>query len=127
MDVPDLPCSEESIKSKQLEDQRLGNWDTSLMRISNKFLVGTRVSTGTFGEVRLGKSLQTDEDVIVKLELLGSKVPTLIQEYRFYNKLGFANGKKRNFFLLYVAITIIYRMTFLYTSSIKIVKIFSNF
>lgn len=88
-----LAFSEASMKSKQMEDQRLAKWDAKTLTIGNKFLVGLRVTTGSFGEVRLGRSIQTGEDVIIKMEPLVTQVPTLLQEYRFYNMLGFVQGK----------------------------------
>lgn len=88
-----LTFSEASMKSKQMEDQRCTKWDSKILTVGNKYLVGLRVTAGSFGEVRLGRSMQTEEDVIIKLEPLVSPVPTLLQEYRFYNMLGFVQGK----------------------------------
>lgn len=85
--------SEASMQSKQMEDLRYSRYDPDALIIENKFIVGVRIATGSFGQVRLGKSIQTEEDVIVKMEKLGAHVPTLLQEYKFYNMLGSANGE----------------------------------
>lgn len=65
----------------------------NVLIIANKFRVGLKIATGSFGEVRLGKCIQTAEDVIIKLEPLDTKVPTLLLEYKFYSMLGMQTGK----------------------------------
>lgn len=57
-----------------------------------KYRIGTKLAQGTFGEVRLGKNLQTNDLVIVKLEPIKTKVPTVVMEFTFYHILGSTTG-----------------------------------
>lgn len=58
------------------------------MVVGNRFTVGKKVGHGSFGEIRIGRNIQTNETVVIKLEPMNSKVPTLPLEFRFYNFLS---------------------------------------
>lgn len=87
-----------SMKSKQLMHMRSMSAKQNVLTIGNQFKVGLKIATGSFGEVRLGKCIQSGEDVIIKLEPMNTKVPTLLLEYRFYSMLGMQTGECLCFF-----------------------------
>eukprot|EP00800_Vazella_pourtalesii_P001046 TRINITY_DN10886_c0_g1_i1.p1 TRINITY_DN10886_c0_g1~~TRINITY_DN10886_c0_g1_i1.p1 ORF type:complete len:466 (-),score=89.60 TRINITY_DN10886_c0_g1_i1:248-1645(-) len=56
------------------------------------FRLGRKIGSGNFGELRLGKNLQTGEHVAIKLERMQVRAPQLHLEYKFYKLLGQAEG-----------------------------------
>lgn len=67
--------------------------DKSLL-VGNKYRIGKKIANGSFGEMRLAKNMQNGETLIVKMEPLKAKVPTLQVEFTFYNMLGVHEGNK---------------------------------
>lgn len=57
------------------------------IRISNKFSLSRRIGSGSFGEIFLGKDLQTNSEVSIKLESLNTKHAQLLHESRIYQIL----------------------------------------
>ncbi|WJX28366.1 Casein kinase 1-like protein 1 [Trifolium repens] len=56
-------------------------------RVGNKFRVGRKIGSGSFGEIYLGTNIQTNEDVAIKLENVKTKNPQLLYESKLYRIL----------------------------------------
>ncbi|CAI5454695.1 unnamed protein product [Caenorhabditis angaria] len=54
------------------------------LRVGNKFRLGRKIGSGSFGDIYLGQNIQTNEEVAVKLECVKSKHPQLHIESRLY-------------------------------------------
>ncbi|KAF8401930.1 hypothetical protein HHK36_012881 [Tetracentron sinense] len=52
--------------------------------IGGKFKLGRKIGSGSFGEVYLGVSIQSGEEVAVKLEPVKTKHPQLNYESKLY-------------------------------------------
>ncbi|KAK8939378.1 Casein kinase I isoform delta-like [Platanthera guangdongensis] len=61
-------------------------------RVANKFRLGRRVGSGSFGEIYLGTNVQTNEEVAIKLENIKSKHPQLLYESKLYRILQGGTG-----------------------------------
>ena len=57
------------------------------IRISNKYSLGRRIGSGSFGEIFLGKDLESGDEVSIKLENLSTKRAQLLHESRIYQIL----------------------------------------
>ncbi|KAI4324796.1 hypothetical protein MLD38_030250 [Melastoma candidum] len=66
-------------------------------RVGNKFRLGRKIGSGSFGEIYLGTNIQSNEEVAVKLEPVKTKHPQLQYEAKLYKVLqggtGFPNIK----------------------------------
>eukprot|EP01134_Creolimax_fragrantissima_P007670 CFRG7670T1 len=60
--------------------------------VGPNFRVGKKIGAGNFGFIHLGKDLQNDEDVAIKLEPIKTRSPQLHLEYRFYKSLANTDG-----------------------------------
>ncbi|KAJ6372145.1 hypothetical protein OIU76_026604, partial [Salix suchowensis] len=56
-------------------------------RVGNKFRLGRKIGSGSFGEIYLGTSIQTNEEVAIKLENIKTKHPQLLYESKLYRIL----------------------------------------
>ncbi|KNC78257.1 CK1/CK1/CK1-G protein kinase [Sphaeroforma arctica JP610] len=63
--------------------------------VGPNFRVGKKIGAGNFGFIHLGKDLQNDEDVAIKLEPIKTRSPQLHLEYRFYKSLTNTDGFPR--------------------------------
>lgn len=61
-------------------------------RIANKFRLGKKIGSGSFGEIYLGTNVQTNEDVAIKLESVKTKHPQLLYESKLYRILQGGTG-----------------------------------
>ncbi|XP_020583613.1 casein kinase 1-like protein 2 isoform X2 [Phalaenopsis equestris] len=61
-------------------------------RIGNKFRLGRKIGSGSFGEIYLGTNLQTNEEVAIKLENVKTKHPQLLYESKLYRILQGGTG-----------------------------------
>jgi casein kinase 1 len=61
-------------------------------RIGNKFRLGRKIGSGSFGEIYLGTNIQTNEEVAVKLENVKTKHPQLLYEAKLYKLLQGGTG-----------------------------------
>ncbi|KAJ6696314.1 CASEIN KINASE 1-LIKE PROTEIN 2 [Salix koriyanagi] len=61
-------------------------------RVGNKFRLGRKIGSGSFGEIYLGTSIQTNEEVAIKLENVKTKHPQLLYESRLYKMLQGGTG-----------------------------------
>ena len=62
------------------------------------FRLGRKIGSGNFGELRLGKNLDTGEHVAIKLERMHVRAPQLHLEYKFYKLLGQTEGVPRVYY-----------------------------
>jgi len=60
--------------------------------VGEKYSVGKKLGAGSFGEVRLGKNIETNKQVAIKLESAKTKNPQLLLEYRIYELIAGGNG-----------------------------------
>ena len=61
-------------------------------RIGNKFRLGRKIGSGSFGEIYLGTNIQTNEEVGIKLENAKTKHPQLLYESKLYKLLQGGTG-----------------------------------
>ncbi|BAT98369.1 casein kinase 1-like protein 2 [Vigna umbellata] len=61
-------------------------------RVGNKFRLGRKIGSGSFGEIYLGTNFQTNEEVAIKLESVKTKHPQLLYESKLYKILQGGNG-----------------------------------
>ncbi|KAK7261682.1 hypothetical protein RIF29_27999 [Crotalaria pallida] len=61
-------------------------------RVGNKFRLGRKIGSGSFGEIYLGTNIQTNEDVAIKLENIKTKHPQLLYESKLYKILQGGTG-----------------------------------
>ncbi|CAD6185063.1 unnamed protein product [Caenorhabditis auriculariae] len=54
------------------------------LRVGNKFRLGRKIGSGSFGDIYLGQHVQTNEEVAVKLECVKSRHPQLHIESKLY-------------------------------------------
>ncbi|CAK8564029.1 unnamed protein product [Lathyrus sativus] len=60
--------------------------------VGNKFRLGRKIGSGSFGEVYLGTNIQTNEEVAIKLENVKTKHPQLLNESKLYRILQGGTG-----------------------------------
>ncbi|KAG4948018.1 hypothetical protein JHK82_041193 [Glycine max] len=61
-------------------------------RVANKFRLGRKIGSGSFGEIYLGTNTQTNEEVAIKLENVKTKHPQLLYESKLYKILQGGTG-----------------------------------
>lgn len=61
-------------------------------RIANKYRLGRKIGSGSFGEIYLGTNIQTNEEVGIKLESVKTKHPQLLYESKLYRILMGGTG-----------------------------------
>lgn len=61
-------------------------------RVGNKFRLGRKIGSGSFGEIYLGTNIQTNEEIAVKLENVKTKHPQLLYESKLYKVLQGGTG-----------------------------------
>eukprot|EP00245_Coleochaete_scutata_P009280 TRINITY_DN300_c0_g1_i1.p1 TRINITY_DN300_c0_g1~~TRINITY_DN300_c0_g1_i1.p1 ORF type:complete len:474 (+),score=85.48 TRINITY_DN300_c0_g1_i1:237-1658(+) len=61
-------------------------------RIANKYRLGRKIGSGSFGEIYLGVNIQTNEEVGIKLESVKTKHPQLLYESKLYRILQGGTG-----------------------------------
>ncbi|KAL9228529.1 hypothetical protein vseg_004101 [Gypsophila vaccaria] len=61
-------------------------------RVGNKFRLGKKIGSGSFGEIYLGTNVQTSEEVAIKLENVKTKHPQLLYESKLYKILQGGTG-----------------------------------
>ncbi|KAJ3671171.1 hypothetical protein LUZ60_008597 [Juncus effusus] len=61
-------------------------------RVGNKFRLGRKIGSGSFGEIYLGTNIQTNEEVAIKLESVKTKHPQLLYESKLYRLLQGGTG-----------------------------------
>ena len=54
--------------------------------------MGRKIGSGNFGELRLGKNMQTNENVAIKFEKANTRTPLLAIENKFYRRVQPAEG-----------------------------------
>ncbi|KAG8376168.1 hypothetical protein BUALT_Bualt09G0035200 [Buddleja alternifolia] len=61
-------------------------------RVGNKYRLGRKIGSGSFGEIYLGTNSQTNEEVAIKLENVKTKHPQLLYESKLYRILQGGTG-----------------------------------
>ncbi|XP_062202596.1 uncharacterized protein LOC133904949 [Phragmites australis] len=61
-------------------------------RVGNKYRLGRKLGSGSFGEIYLGTNVQTNEEVAIKLETVKTKHPQLLYESKLYRILQGGTG-----------------------------------
>ncbi|CAL9123962.1 casein kinase I isoform delta-like [Musa troglodytarum] len=61
-------------------------------RVGDKFRLGRKIGSGSFGEIYLGTNIQTNEEVAIKLENVKTKHPQLLYESKLYKILQGGTG-----------------------------------
>ena len=66
----------------------------NIAKIGNHYLMylNQKLDHGAFGEIYLGKSLRSNEDVAIKLEPVTNQHPQLFHENKVYNHLNTTIG-----------------------------------
>ncbi|CAG2108317.1 unnamed protein product [Medioppia subpectinata] len=54
------------------------------LRVGNKYRLGRKIGSGSFGDIYLGTNISTTEEVAIKLECIKTKHPQLHIESKFY-------------------------------------------
>ncbi|XP_055638420.1 casein kinase I [Toxorhynchites rutilus septentrionalis] len=62
------------------------------LRVGNKYRLGRKIGSGSFGDIYLGTNISTGEEVAIKLECIKTKHPQLHIESKFYRMLQGAVG-----------------------------------
>ncbi|KAF9116636.1 serine/threonine protein kinase [Mortierella sp. AM989] len=61
---------------------------TMELRVGNKYRIGRKIGSGSFGDIYLGTSIVNGEEVAIKLESIKAKHPQLEYEARVYKTLA---------------------------------------
>lgn len=56
--------------------------------IGNKYQVGAKIGSGSFGQIHLGLNAQTSEEVAIKFETIRTRHPQLLYESKIYQNLA---------------------------------------
>ena len=80
------PLSEEARAPLSLDLLRA--MATMEIRVANKYRLGRKIGSGSFGDIYLGTHISTGEEVAIKLESIKSKHPQLLYESKLYKILG---------------------------------------
>mmetsp|Transcript_25469 Transcript_25469/g.30909 ORF Transcript_25469/g.30909 Transcript_25469/m.30909 type:complete len:376 (-) Transcript_25469:876-2003(-) len=65
---------------------------TMELRVGNKYRLGRKIGSGSFGDIYLGTNIQTHEEVGIKLESIKTKHPQLLYESKLYKILQGGTG-----------------------------------
>ncbi|XP_033212905.1 casein kinase I-like isoform X2 [Belonocnema kinseyi] len=57
------------------------------LRVGNKFRLGRKIGSGSFGDIYLGTNISTGEEVAIKLECIKTRHPQLHIESKFYRMM----------------------------------------
>lgn len=57
------------------------------LRVGNKYRLGRKIGSGSFGDIYLGTTISTGEEVAIKLECIKTKHPQLHIESKFYKMM----------------------------------------
>lgn len=57
------------------------------LRVGNKYRLGRKIGSGSFGDIYLGTNISTGEEVAIKLECVKNKHPQLHIEAKFYKMM----------------------------------------
>lgn len=80
------------------------------VRVANRFKMGKKIGSGSFGEIYLGLDLQTGREVAVKFEQLNVRRPQVIEEAKllkeFMDEPGFPKfmwyGREGDFHIMVI-------------------------
>jgi serine/threonine protein kinase len=66
------------------------------LRVGNRYRLGRKIGSGSFGDIYLGTNISTGEEVAIKLECIKTKHPQLHIESKFYKMTQGGIGKQSN-------------------------------
>ncbi|KAF9879633.1 casein kinase I hhp1 [Colletotrichum karsti] len=69
-------------------DLWLNGFLTSDLRVGNKYRIGRKIGSGSFGDIYLGTNIISGEEIAIKLESVKAKHPQLEYEARVYKSLA---------------------------------------
>lgn len=75
------------------------------LRVGNRYRLGRKIGSGSFGDIYLGTNISTGEEVAIKLECIKTKHPQLHIESKFYKMM---QGGKKNIHAIIFAFDYIY-------------------
>jgi len=58
------------------------------LRVGNKYRIGRKIGSGSFGDIYLGTNIISGEEIAIKLESVKAKHPQLEYEARVYKSLA---------------------------------------
>ncbi|XP_022254251.1 casein kinase I-like [Limulus polyphemus] len=80
------------------------------LRVGNKYRLGRKIGSGSFGDIYLGTNITTGEEVAIKLECIKTKHPQLHIESKFYKMMqGGDNMCRSTYFKSFI---LNFRLTF---------------
>lgn len=65
-----------------------GSMTTMDLRVGNKYRIGRKIGSGSFGDIYLGTNIISGEEIAIKLESVKAKHPQLEYEARVYKSLA---------------------------------------
>jgi len=74
-------------KSKEVSGLAQVTLSQNELRVGNKYRLGRRIGSGSFGDIYLGTHIQTGDEVAIKLETIRTKHPQLLYESKLYKIL----------------------------------------
>ncbi|TAQ88579.1 hypothetical protein B7494_g3098 [Chlorociboria aeruginascens] len=83
-----LARSSRSTLLHPLIDSRIGFPILRDLRVGNKYRIGRKIGSGSFGDIYLGTNIISGEEIAIKLESVKAKHPQLEYEARVYKSLA---------------------------------------
>jgi serine/threonine protein kinase len=73
------------------------------LRVGNRYRLGRKIGSGSFGDIYLGTNISTGEEVAIKLECIKTKHPQLHIESKFYRMTqgGIGEQSTEDLFICY--------------------------
>ena len=62
--------------------------------IAGKYNINTRIGTGSFGDILMGKIIESHQDIAIKIEKISTKHPHLEQECKVLKFLNYSTKRK---------------------------------
>jgi len=80
--------SSSDLPFKLSESSELEKNDNMELRVGNKYRLGRKIGSGSFGDIFLGTNITSGEEVAIKLESVKTKHPQLLYESKLYKILS---------------------------------------
>ena len=56
--------------------------------VANKYRIGNKIGSGSFGQIHIGINTQTNEEIAIKFETVRTRHPQLLYESKIYQSLA---------------------------------------